>query len=499
MGQGKSDAKRPLKDIEGLQIVRVLPYSPSHSAGLIPFFDIITAVDGKQMEVDGESVEKFKYYVAGRRDETITLTVYNLYIHNYRDVHCVASSTWGGGGLLGCSVEWCQAEKCVERCWHVVDVIPGSPVAKCGEIKEGRDYIIGIQKADELVTALIKDEDDLYTRVELWRTAQSAALRRLQRNSFVPTGASREDRGLQTAGQLLLLVYDSVNIEVKEVLVDFGNDIYAPLGMNLATGLLHLIPSPPKSLADNGRVTGTVGISATSAGDDSSCSVNSSSNLPTVTAFVLATGGVLRIGKTAPTVLALPKPGATGSPNGPPPPFTSPVVTEMQAPQMLPEFPSRVHVPPQKYHAAANSTAFPKEIEGVHEQPPTPLFPMEGIPNGLHAPLPNPAGLFMNTVSPRKWQEDVAAVATIPAAEGNPSCATTSNDPPVPSYSAQQHTQQQFGLPFSQASYQQQPPPQIIRQSLLPDVTNMVDEQLPVSRVPPPLAFPIIKPATPSR
>nr|CCD17639.1 hypothetical protein, unlikely [Trypanosoma congolense IL3000] len=126
MGQGQSDADSQLRGIRGLQIVRVLLNSPAHIAGLVPFFDLITAVNGVMLQEGADAIESFKQHVAAQPSQPMHFTVYNLHVRAYRDVVCATSRSWGGGGLLGCSVEWCSAEDFTDRIWHIVEVTPGA-------------------------------------------------------------------------------------------------------------------------------------------------------------------------------------------------------------------------------------------------------------------------------------------------------------------------------------------------------------------------------------
>lgn len=233
--QGSTVATVPLAGVEGFQVVRLLPYSPAHKAGLVPYFDIITSLDHVLLETEGKpALQFFKSYVANHRDQPVCFTVFNLHIRAYRDVYCVPSDAWGGGGLLGCSIEWSRAETCPERCVHVVDVLDGSPAAHSGELKANRDYIIGMQTAQEPLISLIKNEGDFYSRIEGWHEEQRWTLERRQR---FPSEA------VDVPHILLFLVYNSEANTVKEVAVEMGTHPEAALGMSVATGLLHIIPS----------------------------------------------------------------------------------------------------------------------------------------------------------------------------------------------------------------------------------------------------------------
>ncbi|CAJ1033789.1 putative Golgi reassembly stacking protein (GRASP homologue) [Leishmania braziliensis MHOM/BR/75/M2904] len=230
-----SVASVPLSGVVGFQVVRLLPYSPAHKAGLVPFFDIITALDHVLLDSEGEQgMQFFKSYVVNHRGQSVCFTTYNLYCRGYRDVYCVPSDEWSGGGLLGCSIEWTRADACPERCVHVVDVLECSPAAYSRELKANRDYILGMQIAQEPLITLIKNQKDLYSRLEAWHEEQRWALERKQRFP---------DETVEVPHVLLFLVYNSENNTVKEVGVEMGTVPETALGISVATGLLHIIPS----------------------------------------------------------------------------------------------------------------------------------------------------------------------------------------------------------------------------------------------------------------
>ncbi|CAG9580862.1 putative Golgi reassembly stacking protein [Leishmania major strain Friedlin] len=229
------EAPVSLAGVEGFQVVRLLPDSPAHKAGLIPFFDIVTALDKVLLESEGKAaLSFFKSYVANHRDQPVCFTTFNLYSRTYRDVYCVPSDEWGGGGLLGCSIEWTRADACPERCVHVVDVLEGSPAACSTELQANRDYIIGMQTVQETLITLIKSQKDFYCRLEAWHEEQRWALERKQ---FFP------NERVEVPHVLLFLVYNSESNTIEEVEVEMGTNPEAAVGISVATGLLHIIPS----------------------------------------------------------------------------------------------------------------------------------------------------------------------------------------------------------------------------------------------------------------
>lgn len=217
---GQSDST--LATIQGFQIARVLPNSPAHIAGLIPYFDIITAIDHLPLSTEGSDF--FKSYIKKSVGKAVILTIFNLRIRAYRDVPLTPTDNWGGVGLLGCSIDWTSADRCIQNTWHIVDISSESPAIHNSDFMQQRDYIIGMQPADEQVITMLKDEQDFSQRLEAWRI-----LRTRQPN--------------QTAGTLLFLLFDSVDNAVKEVLLDMRGK--HTLGFDVANGYLHVIPATP--------------------------------------------------------------------------------------------------------------------------------------------------------------------------------------------------------------------------------------------------------------
>lgn len=217
---GQSDST--LASIQGFQVARVLPGSPAHTAGLIPYFDIITAID--HLPLSGEASDFFKSYIKKSEGKTVALTVYNLRLRVYRDVPLTPTEQWGGAGQLGCSIDWTSAERCLSNTWHIVDISPQSPAHQHPDLLQHRDYIVGMQPPDEQVITMLRDEGDFGQRLDAWRQLRSSS-------------------PLTTPASLLFLIFDSVDNSVKEVLVEMGQ--HYSLGIDVANGYLHVIPPTP--------------------------------------------------------------------------------------------------------------------------------------------------------------------------------------------------------------------------------------------------------------
>jgi hypothetical protein len=218
MGQSEST----LANIQGFQVARVLPGSPAHAAGLIPYFDIITAID--HLPLSSEASDFFKSYVKKSEGKTVALTVYNLRLRAYRDVPLTPTEHWGGAGQLGCSIDWTSADRCLSNTWHIVVISAHSPAFQQPDLLQERDYIIGMQPPDEQVITMLRDEADFGQRLDAWRHLRMSA----------PSS---------TPPSLLFLIFDSVDNSVKEILLNMGQQL--SLGIDVANGYLHVIPPTP--------------------------------------------------------------------------------------------------------------------------------------------------------------------------------------------------------------------------------------------------------------
>ena len=211
MGASESN----LIGVSGFQIVRVLPNSPAHVAGLCPFFDFITEVDGIPLNDDG-GIAFLKKYIADSINKTVRLTVFNLRVRSVRLTELLPCDGWGGVGLFGCVVEWNTADCAMDSTWHVVDLVEGSPSDRCGEIMGQRDFLLGMETADGNMVL------------------------------FGPHSSSSDLRDLVAASlsggrdALVLMVFDSVANTVREISIPMWG--ISTMGIDVADGYLHFIP-----------------------------------------------------------------------------------------------------------------------------------------------------------------------------------------------------------------------------------------------------------------
>lgn len=217
MGNGESS---PLDGAEGFQVVRVLPNSPAHVAGLCPWFDFIVAVDN--LPIDRDNTNFFFDYVRRSKDKPVVFRTLNLRLRAHRELLITPTDTWGGVGLLGCNVNWESATRAIESTWHIVDVKANSPAYRA-DLMANRDYLLGMQLPhDATAITLFRDSTDFHGRIDDWRAFRQA------KPHVEPV--------------LVLLVYDSVDVCVKEVDVTFAAK-ESSLGIDLANGYLHVVPN----------------------------------------------------------------------------------------------------------------------------------------------------------------------------------------------------------------------------------------------------------------
>eukprot|EP01062_Namystynia_karyoxenos_P077595 TRINITY_DN7841_c0_g3_i7.p1 TRINITY_DN7841_c0_g3~~TRINITY_DN7841_c0_g3_i7.p1 ORF type:complete len:449 (+),score=160.84 TRINITY_DN7841_c0_g3_i7:98-1348(+) len=226
MGGGQSSE---FAELEGFQIASVAPQSPAHQGGLVPFFDFVVAVD--DMHLNGESSGPFREHIHNSKGNVVRLQVFNAKIRQFREVLITPNDGWGGQGLLGCSINWENVERAQEFVWHITGVRPSSPAAAAG-LQAGKDYIIGMQPIGcedhpgQLHVTMFSENGDFHNRLE-------TKMMRRQQRVLSSHRTHRDD-------QLLVLIYDSVDNSVREVLVELGRG--SSLGCDVASGYLHVVP-----------------------------------------------------------------------------------------------------------------------------------------------------------------------------------------------------------------------------------------------------------------
>uniref|UniRef100_A0A7S1JD48 PDZ GRASP-type domain-containing protein n=1 Tax=Eutreptiella gymnastica TaxID=73025 RepID=A0A7S1JD48_9EUGL len=202
----------------GYQVSRVIENSPAYHAGLLPFFDFIVGVDGLAIEDDSPF---FKDYLRTHNGQAISIIVYNSRIKLDRRVQIMPNDSWGGAGLLGCSIVWESIEKAYLYSWHILDIRPGSNAEKA-QLQPHRDYIIGMQAVgtNEPYCVMFTEEQDFERRLIQFQNA-----------------AEDPQSGRYNKRSVLFLVFDTVDNSIREVMCDI------PLGCEVGGGYMHTIPA----------------------------------------------------------------------------------------------------------------------------------------------------------------------------------------------------------------------------------------------------------------
>uniref|UniRef100_A0A674NBN0 PDZ GRASP-type domain-containing protein n=1 Tax=Takifugu rubripes TaxID=31033 RepID=A0A674NBN0_TAKRU len=189
----------------GYHVHGVQKGSPALKAGLEPFFDFILSIGNTRLNKDGDLL---KDLLKANVEKPVKLEVYNSKTQRMRELEVTPSNMWGGQGLLGASVRFCNFEGASENVWHVLDVEARSPAALAGLIAH-TDFIVG---ADQV----LQDSEDFFSLVE-----------------------AGEGKPLK------LLVYNTQSDQCREVVVTpngaWGGE--GSLGCGIGYGYLHRIPT----------------------------------------------------------------------------------------------------------------------------------------------------------------------------------------------------------------------------------------------------------------
>jgi hypothetical protein len=190
----------------GYHVLQVSPNSPGEHAALIPFFDFILSANGTPLDKEDN---RFATLLQQNLGKPIDLKVYNSKTETIRDTQLIPSDSWGGLGLGGISVRFCDYSKVMENVWHVLEVPESSPAAQAG-LEAHTDYIVG---SPEVV---FNNENDFHNLLK-----------------------SHLDKPLQ------LYIYSSLTDSVRLVTLvpseNWGGN--GVLGCDVGFGLIHRIPT----------------------------------------------------------------------------------------------------------------------------------------------------------------------------------------------------------------------------------------------------------------
>lgn len=239
---------------EGFQVTSVLGGSPALEAGLIPFFDLIIAVDTQSFVSSDNSKDYTDFlrdFSESHVDTPISLLVWNLKILATREVLLTPNRRWGGPGTLGCSVRWSSAREARSKCVHVIHVMEGGAVS--GFLKAERDYIVGFRHPWEQYATLVENE----------RTLQVVVREALQRKQG-------------EVAFLFFLIYDNEANNLREVQIPIPPS--RKVGLAVAHGIAHVIPTRKCSGSSGEEMGSSVFPSSLSPVSNTSNSENAGTN-----------------------------------------------------------------------------------------------------------------------------------------------------------------------------------------------------------------------------
>jgi len=188
--------------------LKVVTNSPCDQLGLVPYFDVVTHVNGTRLNSNQASL--LSLITEGSPTK---LTVLNYPQSTSREVTVVPSRGWGGNGLLGLVLRFDCYENADEDVIHVLEVYANSPAQKAG-LQPSSDYLLGTAEI------AFKGYDHLDYFLEHFDNKATT-----------------------------MFVFNSQSYRVREVTItpnrNWGGQ--GSLGCNLGIGLLHRLPLQSKA------------------------------------------------------------------------------------------------------------------------------------------------------------------------------------------------------------------------------------------------------------
>eukprot|EP01102_Stenamoeba_stenopodia_P002216 TRINITY_DN1199_c0_g1_i2.p1 TRINITY_DN1199_c0_g1~~TRINITY_DN1199_c0_g1_i2.p1 ORF type:complete len:437 (+),score=84.34 TRINITY_DN1199_c0_g1_i2:161-1471(+) len=214
----------------GFHVLNVQPNSPGEEAGLVSFFDYIVVANGVDLDRENSFAEILKENVG----KPVEICIYSSRDEGVRVTTVTPRDNWGGKGLLGLSIRFCQLKGAGEFVWHILDVYPQSPASAAG-LNAHTDYIVGA--AD----VVFSSSDDFFNLI-------NAKMGEVVR----------------------LYVYNSVTEEIRLVTIvpnrNWGGE--GSLGCDVGYGLLHKIPASSGKVKPKSIAQPVVGPKTTPSADD---------------------------------------------------------------------------------------------------------------------------------------------------------------------------------------------------------------------------------------
>lgn len=272
----------------GFHVLNVQANSPGEEAGLVSFFDYIVSANGADLDRENSFAEILKEHIG----KPVELCVYSSRDEGVRVTTVTPRDNWGGKGLLGLSIRFCQLKGAGEFVWHILDVYPQSPATTAGLIAH-TDYIVG---ASDVV---FSSADDFFNLINA------------------------------KMGEVVkLYVYNSTTEEIRLVNIvpnrNWGGE--GSLGCDVGYGLLHKIP------AGTGKAKSKPIVKMVSSSDDLGPSEFAATPLITPTASAILTA-------SPPSTPPVQVSSAVQSPPSPPVsvlPHSLPIATTTPSPVVVP-------------------------------------------------------------------------------------------------------------------------------------------------------------------
>ncbi|KAK9898194.1 hypothetical protein P389DRAFT_166517 [Cystobasidium minutum MCA 4210] len=178
-----------LRGRTGFHVLRVADNSPAAEAGIEPFFDYVVGVDGQPLSAGmaGPNAspnlieEMLAKVVEEHEGHQLALQIWSSKRMELRECTVIPSRDWSASrrieangqetsevslhdhdsqpSLLGLSLRLCNPDGALEKVWHVLEILEGSPAESAGLVPFG-DYILGYSGG------VLHKESDFYNLVE---------------------------------------------------------------------------------------------------------------------------------------------------------------------------------------------------------------------------------------------------------------------------------------------------------------------------------------------
>lgn len=173
---------------------------PAAQAGLEPFYDFITAVDGIELTSDGGWLSS---YARSGAQDLVSATVFSIKGQYRRVVQLPPQALTGVA--WGVHLRWSPVQPALDNVFHVLDVVPHSPAWQAGLLEE-EDYIIGtpsgIVRGESGLSELFQDHLDRELQLWVWNryTDVTRLLALTPSRHWSAPGASVSAQGRGTVG-----------------------------------------------------------------------------------------------------------------------------------------------------------------------------------------------------------------------------------------------------------------------------------------------------------